>query len=149
MATSCAAISSTAMAGVDPTAALSAPLTIATSTPSGTPVVTPATVPVTSQFAGGGFGAVTPKASEEEAYAQYLLRGVRGEFRISFNRQLALQSAPKNMRSAAEHPEVVSEYLAEEVAAGRVVGPLPEETVAGVISLMSFRLAILSPQVCL
>ena len=31
------------------------------------------------------------------------------------------------MRSAVEHPEVVSEYLAEEVAAGRVVGPLPEE----------------------
>ena len=61
MATSCAAISSTAMAGVDPTAALSAPLTIATSTPSGTPVVTPATVPVTSQLLGEGLAPLPQK----------------------------------------------------------------------------------------
>ena len=33
------------------------------------------------------------------------------------------------MQSARDHPEVLSQYLAEEVAAGQVLGPLPEECV--------------------
>ena len=36
-----------------------------------------------------------------------------------------------NMQSARDHPEVVSQYLAEEVAAGRVLGPLPDEMGSG------------------
>ena len=60
----------------------------------------------------------------DQVHAQYLLSGLRDGFRIGFDQKQALQSAPKNMCSAAEHPEVVLEYRAEEMATGRVVGLL-------------------------
>ena len=38
-----------------------------------------------------------------------------------------LQSAKKNMKSVAIHPEVVAKYIQDEVQAGRVLGPLTAE----------------------
>ena len=43
-----------------------------------------------------------------------------------------LVPAPRNMKSAAEHPAPVDRYLREEVGAGRNIGPLPEEFRAGI-----------------
>ncbi len=56
--------------------------------------------------------------------ARFLLRGILEGFHIGYNPTLAsLRSAKSNMRSAHQHPEVVSDYLSKEVAAGRVAGP--------------------------
>ena len=37
---------------------------------------------------------------------------------------MIVSSTPRNMASAQAHPEVVSKYLSEECAKGRVVGPI-------------------------
>ena len=60
-------------------------------------------------------------------FATYLLNGIREGFRIGFDRSCPLFSVKANMRSAAEHTEVVSQYLSEEVAAGGVLGPFSVE----------------------
>ena len=64
----------------------------------------------------------------EQCIANYLLFGIREGFRVGFNRSSPLRSAKSNMKSAAEHPEVVSRYLSEEVKEGRVLGPSPRRT---------------------
>ena len=53
------------------------------------------------------------------------MTGVRDGFRIGFNydRLPLARSAARNMASAGEHAEVVSEYLVEECCKGRVLGP--------------------------
>ena len=63
----------------------------------------------------------------DQAFAQFLLCGISSGFRIGFDRSKEVRSAMKNMASALSHPEVVSKFLAEEIAAGRVVGPFPLE----------------------
>ena len=63
----------------------------------------------------------------EQRIANYLLFGIREGFRVGFNRSSPLRSAKSNMKSAAEHPEVVSRYLSEEVKEGRVLGPFSME----------------------
>ena len=66
-----------------------------------------------------------------QVYAKFLGRGLHQGFRVGFNRSQSLRSAKNNMKSAVDHPEVVSKYLAEEVAAGRVIGPIQEEATQG------------------
>ena len=58
----------------------------------------------------------------DQNFAGYILRGIREGFRIGFDAHLSsLKSSGRNMQSAAEKPEVVSKYLQEEEALGRVV----------------------------
>jgi hypothetical protein len=61
----------------------------------------------------------------DHRFRDYIIRGISRGFRIGFNRQLgsAPRSCWRNTRSAYEHPEVVSEYLARECRAARVLGP--------------------------
>ena len=61
----------------------------------------------------------------DQVYVQFLVRGLRRGFGIGLDRANQLRSVHKNVQSA----EVVLQYLAEEVAAGRALGPLPEECV--------------------
>ena len=58
-------------------------------------------------------------------FCAYITQGIVEGFRIGFNRQSGPGPRPchRNMRSAYEHPEVVSEYLARECQANRVLGP--------------------------
>ena len=46
---------------------------------------------------------------------EFILRGLRGGFRIGFNSSLACQSTRRNMHTAYEHPDVVRKYLDREV----------------------------------
>ena len=55
--------------------------------------------------------------------AGYLLRGISTGFRIGFDRSKPLRSATSNMHSVREHPEVVNQYLRDEVRLERVLGP--------------------------
>ena len=73
------------------------------------------------------------KNHPNQALVQYILSGIRGGFRIGFNyRQAACKPARCNLLSAEINPEVVATYLQEEVALGRVVGPLPVGSIPGV-----------------
>ena len=59
----------------------------------------------------------------DKAFVRFLLKGLREGFRIGFHRPAPLQSAPCNMRSALQHPDVVQEYLERECARNRMLGP--------------------------
>ena len=59
----------------------------------------------------------------DQAFAQYICEGLRSGFRVGFNRSFPLKSA---MRSALEHPEVVTNYLEKERGLGRMLGPFQD-----------------------
>ena len=53
-----------------------------------------------------------------------MVNGIREGFRIGFDYSThSCKRARKNMSSALNHPEVVNKYIAEECAAGRLLGP--------------------------
>ena len=67
--------------------------------------------------------------------ADLILRGIREGFRVGFDPgRVTLQSKGRNMGSAEEHAQVVASYLADEIAAGRVItgGPAGDRHTAGV-----------------
>ena len=58
-------------------------------------------------------------------FVSYILAGIRCGFRIGFAYSLhTCQSTKRNMQSAKDYPHIVEEYLAMEVKAGRIIGPL-------------------------
>ena len=59
-------------------------------------------------------------------FVHYILWGIRQGFRIGFNREQKCRRANGNMISAIQNPQPVMDFLQAEVAAGRVVGPLPD-----------------------
>ena len=60
----------------------------------------------------------------DRAKVQYVLDGIAHGFSSGFDAsRVALRSSLRNMRSATEHPDVIDEYLATEIAKGRVAGP--------------------------
>ena len=61
----------------------------------------------------------------DRAFVQYLLMGIQQGFRIGFDFNCLLSSSPINMSSANDHPSVVADYLANELHAGRIIGPIP------------------------
>lgn len=52
----------------------------------------------------------------------YVLDGIRSGFRKGHIGKPRLRSAKQNKKSAKEHPAIIDEYLAHEVALGRVAG---------------------------
>ena len=69
----------------------------------------------------------------DKRFTQYVLAGIADGFRVGFDYARAeCRSAQSNPLSADSNPEVVSRYLQEEVALGRVVGPLSPEEVPGI-----------------
>ena len=53
------------------------------------------------------------------------LQGISEGFHISYNRcsSIKLKPAKRNLEGARQHPEVVDEYLAKELALNRIAGP--------------------------
>ena len=65
----------------------------------------------------------------DRQFVDYLLDGMKKGFRIGFNYLSKTRVTKRNMKSAYQHPEVVQQYIDNEVRLGRVRGPLqPEET---------------------
>ena len=61
--------------------------------------------------------------------ALFFLRGIAHGFRIGFVcGSTILKPARRNLEGACSHPQVVEDYLREEVSLGRVVGPLPRSS---------------------
>lgn len=66
------------------------------------------------------------RSHPDAEFAGYLLEGIPHGFRIGYNHtDHKCLPARKNLPSAAEHPDIISKYLATEVANRRVVGPFP------------------------
>ena len=63
----------------------------------------------------------------DRSFSNYITAGIRDGFRIGFSHHhSSLSTIPsRNLRSASEHPAVIQAYLNAEIAAGRVVGPMP------------------------
>ena len=62
----------------------------------------------------------------DQAFAEYILNGLKHGFRIGFNRKSRLSSASANMQSAMLHPQVITEYLQKEISLERMIGPIPQ-----------------------
>ena len=58
-------------------------------------------------------------------FSHYVLTGLAQGFRIGFDRvKIQCIKAKHNMLSALQHPSVVENYLQNEIAVGRVIGPV-------------------------
>ena len=68
---------------------------------------------------------------QDRECVHYILQGLTHGFHIGFDREVKCRSAKNNMRSALENPYPVDEYLAEELQAGRTVGPLDPNHLVG------------------
>ena len=55
----------------------------------------------------------------------YVLKGLQHGFHLGFQPARRLKPAKKNKPSAFQNPKVIDDYLANEVARGRVAGPFP------------------------
>ena len=61
----------------------------------------------------------------DREYAQFMVEGMQGGFRIGFNYGAnSCAGNPQNMVSARQHPQPIQQYLAKELAAGFIIGPL-------------------------
>ncbi len=68
----------------------------------------------------------------DQQFRRYIVDGIKGGFRIGFNYAHPLRSTERNVHSVKSYPEAIEGYLAEEWAAGRIIGPLPRESARGV-----------------
>ena len=59
----------------------------------------------------------------DQQKVSYIIEGLRHGFKLGFQASHRLRPAKKNKPSAFQHQKVVDEYLANEVALGRVAGP--------------------------
>ena len=76
----------------------------------------------------------------DDAYSAYLVRGLRDGFHIGFSYgSVRCRSAVSNMQSAGERPSVIDTFLATELAAERVLGPV-DPGLAGSIQVNRFGL---------
>lgn len=63
----------------------------------------------------------------DREFANYVTNGITNGFRVGFDRTSVLHSCSGNMKSALEHPKVVSDYLDQEKALNRMVVVSQEE----------------------
>ena len=56
----------------------------------------------------------------DQVFAQFLLCSIRGGFRIGVRSGVQFRPAKGNLRTAAEHPQVITAYLRREVELGRM-----------------------------
>ena len=66
----------------------------------------------------------------DQRFAQFLLRGISNGFRIGAQGHFGYQPAKRNLQSAYEHPQVVTDYLAREERLGRILRLSPQEVLA-------------------
>ena len=67
----------------------------------------------------------------DQKFVHYILQGLTQGFHIDFDRELKCRPAKNNMKSALQNPDPVDKYLAEELQAGKVVGPLDFDQLEG------------------
>ena len=60
----------------------------------------------------------------DKQFTEYLVSGLREGFRVGFKYPRPCRSSADNMHSVREHAQVVRDYLSNECAEGRILGPL-------------------------
>lgn len=68
----------------------------------------------------------------DKDFVTYILQGISKGFRIGYDYTRKSKGATSNLLSASQNPEVVTRYIQEEVALGRMLGPLEPELAARV-----------------
>ena len=70
----------------------------------------------------------------DKEFVSYILNGMEHGFRIGYDgrKGIALQSVKRNMQSALDHHQVITEYLQDERTKGRITGPFGSNEVQGV-----------------
>ena len=68
----------------------------------------------------------------DQAFAHYVLEGIEHGFHVGFDHAASLTPSTRNMPSAGAHPDVITGYIATELAAGRMHGPFPPGQIPGV-----------------
>ena len=68
----------------------------------------------------------------DQDFVNYVLNGIKKRFCIGRNTLHPLQSASKNMSSARENPQVIEEYLQNEIQQGNILGPFLPHTAPAV-----------------
>ena len=61
------------------------------------------------------------QAHPDQAFAEFMRRGITHGFRVGFDPINRLKSAPQNFHSVRDNPLTVHKYIADEVAQGRLV----------------------------
>ena len=61
------------------------------------------------------------QAHPDQAFAEFVRRGITHGFRVGFDPINRLKSAPQNFHSVRDNPLTVHKYIADEVAQGRLV----------------------------
>jgi len=56
-------------------------------------------------------------------FSHYILRGIEYAFYISVDPSVLLTPARSNMQSAKQHPEIIDDYLQNELLLNRMLGP--------------------------
>ena len=64
------------------------------------------------------------KSHPDKAFRRYMyiMTGLQEGFEIEFDWSLSIKSAPSNMGSAQQHPDIIREYLHKELRLGRMLG---------------------------
>ena len=68
----------------------------------------------------------------DKDFVTYILQGISKGFHIGYDYNKKAKRAASNLPSAYHNPEVVTRYIQEEVALGRMMGPLEPELAARV-----------------
>lgn len=71
-------------------------------------------------------------AHPDKDFVAYILQGISKGFRIGYDYTRRVKRASGNLLSASQNPEVVTKYIQEEVALGRILGPLEPDLSARV-----------------
>ena len=73
------------------------------------------------------------RSHPDTEFAGYILEGIQHGFRIGYDYTAhTCTSATSNLPSAKDHPEIITEYIATEVAKGRILGPFPTHSIPDV-----------------
>ena len=62
----------------------------------------------------------------DEAFRDYICRGISQGFRVGFDHRVVCESAGRNTPPTQAHQEPVEEFLQQECEARRIVGPMPK-----------------------
>ena len=62
----------------------------------------------------------------------------QGGFKVGFDPSSTLRSAHRNIPSANKHPDIISEYIAKEIKAGRILGPFASHDLESPVQISWF-----------
>ena len=64
----------------------------------------------------------------DKEYAEYILKGIEEGFCTGVDSRRSMTSSRRNMLSAQQHPEVITQYIVKQVADGNILGAFSRET---------------------